>query len=321
MTLRRLFIALCLVAAAIATAPAAATPVPGAVPSYCVRTETGYRCRVGPFDVGAGEMREVMTGVAAPSEAGYITWGKARLIDGDGERVGHHQVHLHHAVWLNPNEKDMTCESYDDGSFPDYERFFATGKELTKVDLPNGYGYRWDPGASQPFTQSAPWWAFTAHLDGMHGASEVYVELNLGFVPEAQADDITNTEPVWLDVRNCKSDPVYDVPKTDAGVHKERWTYKMPATGRFVFFGGHLHDGGLRLSLDNLTTGKHIYTSRPTYGLEREPWFLTKMSAWSDRDGVRVRKGDKLRLTSVYDSTRSWDDVMGIMVGAFVPKR
>lgn len=320
MILRRLVLSLLLVSGSAAASPTAgASPPLAVVPSYCQATLTGYRCLIGPFDIAEGEMREVMTGVAAPSEAGFITWGQAKLVDGDGRPVSHHAVHLHHAVWLNPYERDMTCDSYDDGSFPGYERFFATGKEATRFELPRGYGYRWDPQVSQGFTGSAPWWAFTAHLDGMHGASDVYVQFDLGYVPEAKADGFTNVEPVWLDVRNCRSDPVYDVERRRAGAaHKERWTYKMPTSGRFVFLGGHLHDGGLELSLENLTTNKRVYTSRATYGLEGEPWYLTKMSSWSGRPGIQVRHGDKLRLTSVYDGTRSWDDVMGIMVGALV---
>lgn len=300
-----------------------ATPLPGAVPSRCVRTDGGYRCVIGPFDVDAGEKIEMMTGVAAPSEAGYLTSGRAKIVDGSGRPLGHDLVHLHHAVWLNPYEEDMTCDSYDDGTFPGYERFFATGQEATKVDLPGGYGYLWDPQVSQPVTESAPWWAFVVHLDGMEGASDAYIEMDMGFVPEADAEGMTNVEMAWFDVRNCSSEPVFDVRKGGGrnGIHKERWTYEMPRGGRFVFVGGHLHDGGLRISLDNVTTGRHVYTSNATYGSHHEPWHLTKMSSWSGVPGIEVAAGDKLRLTAVYDSTRAWKDVMGIMGAAFVPER
>ncbi|MDQ4094669.1 MAG: hypothetical protein M3174_00460, partial [Actinomycetota bacterium] len=257
MKLARVAVALLVITALSAPVAVAAMPAPGVVPSYCLRNEGGYRCLVGPFEVGAGEMHEIMTGVAAPSETGYITWGQARLVDGDGKPVSHHAVHLHHAVWLNPYEDDMTCDSYDNGSFPGFERFFATGKEATKLALPGGYGYLWDPRASNSLTQSAPWWAFTAHLDGMHGSSDVYVQFDMGFVPASEAGDMTNIEPVWLDVRNCSSDPVYDVPKRQ-GLHKERWTYRMLTGGRFVALAGHLHDGGLRLKLDNVTADDHV---------------------------------------------------------------
>ena len=307
------------VVACVPSLPAAAIPTPSVVPSWCERTSGGYRCMVGPVDVPADEMVEFVTGVAAPSEAGYITSARATLVDGDGNPVPHHMVHLHHAVWLNPMKRDLTCDSYD-GGFPAYDRFFATGKERTKLDLPSGHGYYWSNEAPQPYTQSAPWWALVAHLDGMHGNSDTYIRLDLGFVSADEAKGFTNVRPVWLDVRNCSSEPEYDVRKGSGsgGIARETWRYRMPIGGRFVFVGGHLHDGGRRLVLDNSASGKRIFVSRAHYGMDDEPWYLTAMTTWTGTPGRRVAKGDRLKLTAVYDSTRSWRRVMGIMVGALV---
>ncbi|MDQ4145710.1 MAG: hypothetical protein M3198_18585 [Actinomycetota bacterium] len=298
-------------------APSSATPPPGIVPSRCVERASGYRCTIGPFDIAAGEREEIMTGVAAPSRAGYITSATPRLLDGEGRRVAHHMVHLHHAAWLNPYEDDLTCDSYD-GGLPAHERFFAAGKELTEVTLPKGYGYLWDPQISQPYTESSPWWTFVAHLDGMHGSSEVYVELDLGFVPKSRGDHIQRIRPVWLDVRNCSSEPAYTVRKGSGrrGVHRESWSYRMPVGGRFVLLGGHLHDGGLKLSLS--AAGRHLFTSRAVYGKRSHPWFLTRMTSGTWSPGLRVKKDERVTLTSSYDSSRTRRGVMGIMLGALV---
>ncbi len=301
--------------------PVAATPPPGVVPSYCRQTATGYRCMIGPFDVPAGGRVEMVTGVAAPSEAGYITSGDAKLVDRAGEPVSHHMVHLHHSVWLNPHARDMTCESYDGGLFPGYERFFARSKDTPKLQVPNGYGYFWDPGLSQPHTESAPGWGFVVHLDGEHGAAEVYIQVDFGFIPETTAGHITPVRGIWLDVRNCRSEPEYNIRKGSGrnGVHVERWTYVMPQSGRFVFLAGHLHDGGLKISLKNLRTEQLLFTSRATYGLPRDPWYLTKMSSWMGAPGIRVEAGDELEVSAYYDSTQGRRGVMGIIGGAFVP--
>ncbi len=302
---------------AAAATPAPATPAPGVVVSECERTQFGYRCTAGPIDVPAGEMVEFMTGVAAPSQAGYITSARATLVDGRGKPIAHHMVHLHHAVWLNPMREDMTCESYD-GGFPNYERFFASGKERTKLALPPGYGYYWNNGIAQGWTQSAPWWALVAHLDGMHGNDDTYIRLDMDFTPLDEAGRITEIRPVWLDVRNCSSEPEYDVAKGEGanGVAKETWSYRMPQGGRFVFLGGHLHDGGLRLTLRNVTRDRALFTSVASYDLAGEPSYLTGMSRFVGKPGKSVGRGDRLRLTSVYDSTRARQAVMGIMVGA-----
>lgn len=314
-----------LVAVAVLVTAAPAPPVravamPTAVPSWCERTATGYRCTVGPIPTLPGQTVELMTGVAAPSEAGYLTSAQARLVDSSGEELPHDAVHLHHAVWLNPTRRDLTCDAYD-GGLPNYERFFASGKERTPVQLPEGYGYYWSNAAPQPHTESAPWWGLVVMLDGGHGNLDTFVELDVGFVPEAEADDITAIRPVWLDVRNCSSHPVYDVEEGsgESGVHRESWTHELALGGRFVFLGGHLHDGGLALELTNATTGEELFTSEAVYDEPEEPWFLTGMTTMSDPAGPVIAAGDQLRLTAVYDSSRDRDNVMGIMLGALVP--
>jgi hypothetical protein len=81
-------------------------------------------------------------------------------------------------------------------------------------------------------------------------------------------------------------------------------------------------DGGLRLILRNATTASPIFTSRAVYEYR---WNLMAVTTYADAGGSSVAAGDVLELTAVYNDTRdgpgapAWDDVMGIMVGAFVP--
>lgn len=290
----------------------------GQSPTWCEKTERGYRCMYGPVVVGADEEVQIMAGSAAPSEAGYITSARATLVDAAGDPIAHHMVHLHHAVWLNPTERDLTCDDYE-GVFPNYERFFATGKERTRFRLPDGYGYFWSNQVPQPYTQSSPYWVLIAHLDGMHGSNDTFIQLNLDFTP-AERGELTDIRPVWLDVRNCSSDPVFTVHRGSGrnGRFTERWSYQMPVGGRFVFMGGHLHDGGLRLGLRNASDEQSIFTSRALYERPREPWYLTKMTSVVTAEGIAIDAGDRVTLAAVYDSTKRWEDVMGIMVGALV---
>ena len=283
----------------------------------CARTETGYTCFYGPVDVPAGGTVEIEEAVDPVPEAGYLTSMRATLVGADGSRLAHHMVHLHHAVWVNPNKDDTTCEDF--GGYPSWDRFFASGKERTLLEMPAGYGYYWD--AMPNALTGDPFWGLVAHLDGMHGSKNVFVKLDLGFVPTADAEGYTDIDPIWLDVENCELSLGYDVRKGSGrrGVAKRSWTYTMPEGGSFIAMAGHLHDGGLRLVLRNVTTGDHLFTSEAIYGKRREPWYLTKMTSFSGLPGIEVAAGDVVKLTSVYDSTHRWRDVMGIMVGALVP--
>jgi hypothetical protein len=90
----------------------------------------------------------------------------------------------------------------------------------------------------------------------------------------------------------------------------------MPTGGRFVFLGGHLHDGGLKIRLS--ADKRHLFTSRALYRKRGDPWFLTGMTTDTWSPGLTVKRGTRLKLTSVYNSRRTWRDVMGIMLGALV---
>ena len=93
----------------------------------------------------------------------------------------------------------------------------------------------------------------------------------------------------------------------------------MPEGGRLISLGGHLHDGGLKLRLDNDTTGEKVWAAHPTYGPANGGWDLRKITSFSGLPGFEVNTGDEMRLTASYDSTHRWNKVMGIMVGALAP--
>jgi hypothetical protein len=290
-------------------------PAAHALDGACTETATGYSCLYGPIDVAFGE-NQIMDWVPGVPEAGYITSGRATLVDANNEPLAHHSVHLHHAVFLDPTREDMTCPYYPD-------RFFASGKERTKLELPEGYGYRWSNRPAAGYEQLGPIWLLIAHLDGMHEDSptETWIRFNVGFTPESEAT-LTDVDPVWLDVRNCTdTDPVFTVRKGSGrhGRYRENWEYTMPAGGHFVTMAGHLHDGGIKLVLNNATTGSEVFTSVAGYDEPEEPWYLTSMSAYSGLPGIAVASGDRLRLSAVYDSTHTWRQVMGIMVGFLAP--
>src|SRR3712207_3203218 len=74
----------------------------------CHATETGYTCFYGPVSVPAGESVEIQDLVDVPPVPGYVTGMRATLVDPSGDKLAHHMVHLHHAVWINPNKDDTT---------------------------------------------------------------------------------------------------------------------------------------------------------------------------------------------------------------------
>jgi hypothetical protein len=302
MRLRTTAAAIVLAAGTLVTSPASAAKVD----SGCHETTTGYTCFYGPYDVGPEGLMINGTLVAAPEEEGFITDARATLVGSDGDEVSVHKVHLHHAVWVNTKEEDLTCPSSPG------DRFFATGKERTRMDLPDGYGYHWAYDHTN-------YWGMVAHLDGMHGSGQnnVYIRLKMGFTTDPLTTPI---RPVWVDVNgSCTGDPTFDVPKSTDETNRFRLSapLDMPASGDFIGMGGHLHDGGVRLKLKNHSTHERMFVSKAVYN-KHDPWFLEKMTSFYDLPGKPVSQGDDLELTAVYRNSRNLQDVMGIMMLALV---
>ncbi len=315
MTRLRLIAALGLLAATLVATPAGSRTT--AVTERCVEKEWGYRCFYGPIHVELNSEQGIKS-IPAPPEAGYITSLYATLVDKNGSLVDHHAAHLHHIVFGNPNKDDVTCRSYP---FNLLDRFFAVGKERSKLQLPEGLGYHWDnedPPGDYPV--DSPGWAMIHHIHGMVEGYEtdVFVRLDIGFTPSAE-QTLTDVTPVWLDVRNC-SNSTFNVEKNSGvdGIYAEEWDYEMPIGGSFVALGGHLHDGGRRLRLDNTTTAEKIFVSRAGYS-KTHKWDLETMSSYSGLPGKRANAGDMLKLTAFYNDSKNWYDVMGIMMAFIVP--
>jgi hypothetical protein len=141
-----------------------------------------------------------------------------------------------------------------------------------------------------------------------------------------------------MDVQNGSAYPVFDVhqgsgtngqftypdPKNNPYRGRQKNKFTMPVGGTFVAAGGHLHPGGLwdDLYVDRGAKSAHVFRSNAKYFEPAGPvsWDVTLGITRADWR-LRVKAGDTLRLTTTYDSTRSWYEGMGILVAWFAPNQ
>jgi plastocyanin len=296
---------------------------------------------VGPIEVKPGQNNISYQGgqVPKPEESGWIVRMAPNIRREDGTVPPVDVIHLHHGVWLNMSRKDMTRPGLP-------ERFMAAGEEKTVFTAPDGYGYRFEKTDK---------WLINYMLHNLWPKGEkIWITYTLDFIPDTapQAADIQAATPLWMDVENGSTYPVFDVLK---GTGEDgRFTYPddadepygddppdnrftVPADGTLVATGGHLHPGGIQTDLwversgaagrADVTTKEgredtaHLFTSVAKY---YEPagavsWDVSMFVTPSDY-GVALRKGDVLETTATYDSERaSWYESMGIMLSWFVP--
>jgi len=254
----------------------------------------------------------------SPKVDGYVVGMSADVVDILGNVVSPMDVMLHHVVFAKVGVPDYTCSNIEDYSGApapfQAERFYAEGEERFSLSLPEGYGY---PNRGQDA------WGLLYMLMNHHPHTMV-VKLRYT-VRYVTGEPRTAVKPVWLDIKNCRADPVFTVPGTGGrGSTLSRQTdFRMPESGRFVAGGGHLHGGGISLDVTDTSCGS-FFSSYPTWGLIEPKPVLHEpgpmvMTTFADPAGRPVRAGDVLRLTARYDNSKPHVRVMGIVILYFVP--
>jgi plastocyanin len=265
----------------------------------------------GPISVPAFSVVQAPSSAKSPAVDGYVVGMSAEVVDAAGRVQGRDRVMLHHIVFAKIGVPDYTC-----GGFT--QRFFAEGEERMALSLPRGYGY--------PNKATDRWALLYMLMNHKPKTLKGYIRYRVRYVT---GKALTPVKPVWLDVRNCGGlDPVFDVPGggKSFSTFTETADFTMPANGRLVAGGGHLHGGGIRVELRNATCGTKLFESRPTWG-GPVPWPIlhepgpTKMSAFRSAEGIPVAAGQKLRLAAVYENHAPHTRAMGIMLLFLAPGR
>jgi plastocyanin len=271
-----------------------------------------------PIRMGAYEVERGYQLVPSPREDGYVVGLKADVFDVLGNPVPHTEVMLHHVVLAKLGTPDATCQSTTDlDNKPSglvAERFYAEGEEHAQLALPPPFGYP---------NRASDSWGLVYMLMNHHTRNWlVQVKYTVEY---ATGEPRTAVKPLWLDARNCRADPVFNVPGIGGlgSTYSQTYDYRLPTGGLLVAGMGHLHGGGLSLDVADTSCGS-LYTSYPTWGgieprpVLHEPGPL-HMTQFSDPAGRPVRAGDTLRLTATYDNSRPHVRVMGITLVFLAP--
>jgi plastocyanin len=293
-----------------------------AVPSFAaVQTKSfDYPVSMDPFEV------EQETAIVNPGVEGYITGMSVDVVNPDGSSVPIDRVMLHHIVFARLGVKHPGCDTitqFDSKStLPAAgEPMYAAGEERQVLALPPGYGYH--------IVKDAPLymvWMLMNHRGVKDNANIRYT------ITWEDSEQLKPVRPLWMDVANCKADPVYDVPGggKPGSVHERKYDLVAPESGRIVAGGGHVHGGGIETQITQPECdNREVMTSKPAWGMPDHPFYKVRpilhepgpvsMSGWVSGQGHPIQKGQRIRLTSRYDNERPHTRVMGINVVYFAP--
>lgn len=257
--------------------------------------------RYGPFVLGPGEEVQGFpnSGMPRPSGAFGLVGARFDLVDEAGTPVSVHDVHLHHIVMTTSARRDTICTGRR-------ERFIGSGMERTPMSLQSPYAYLVSAGEQ---------WGSIYHLmnetPAGTPAKTVYIQYTLDYQPGANAQNSRPVSVYFQDITGC-GNSTYDVPG-DGGpgsVHTNSRTWTAPADGIAVATGGHLHMGGIDITLRDMTTGHDACVSTATY--HENPRHLATINGC--RLHHQVTQGHEYRVLARYDNSEPWEDVMGIML-------
>lgn len=234
---------------------------------------------------------------------GWFRGFRVELVDGRGRTVPPHV--MHHMIMVNFSRRQLLYSAA--------ERLMGTGTETEAASVPKTIGVPMKPGMN--LGMYIAW-----HNDTGEDLEGVNLKLTLLWTPKNQNPPPVNALPIYMDV-NLKvgGTNTFDVP---AGKSTKTYEFTLPVGGRLLAVGGHMHDYGTGVRLEDAETGKVL----TQVVAERAPdGKLIKMSRkvfGVSGKGLRLKPKHRYRVVGEYDNPTGEIRVKGAMasmVGLFVP--
>ncbi|HRP08340.1 MAG TPA: hypothetical protein PLL69_07620 [Gemmatimonadales bacterium] len=296
------------VAGAAMAAPSAASPVNP--PTVAVSVDSGRKLvslRIGPFTVPAGGHQHhgphAHSGLAPfmtfdwPTD-GWLRGVSLRITDANGRELSRRMIH--HINLVNLDRRQLLYRAP--------ERTIALGQETEDIRLPATVGVPVSSGTGMGVVLA---W----HNPDPEPLEGVTVELMVEWLPTNSAPRPLDVLPVYIDVVDPVARPVdFDLP---AGRQQFSAEFVMPINGRIIAAGGHLHDYGTGLTLDQVDDDGDIHNKvRLATRQDGDGKLLSVERKYPGirGDGIRLVAGRRYRITGSYDNTSGAAIEKGAMV-------
>jgi hypothetical protein len=234
--------------------------------------------------------------------SGWLRGYRVDIVDSSGRILPRELIH--HVGMANLGRRQL--------AYPIAERLFAAARETKPLLMPASMGV--------PLSENAHMVLYYALVnEGRSEVSGAAVQVTIFWTP----DDIRGVKDVLPLYANAKAQTEESISFDVApGVSSTSAEFIVPVGGRIRMLGGHLHDFGVELRLEDAESNKvlaRLRAKRTSAGVIRDVGrtrFLFK------RGGLRLRANHRYRVVAVYDNPNCYSikaGAMGFVVGAFVP--
>ena len=235
---------------------------------------------------------------------GWFRGFRVGLTDARGQPVPRHV--MHHLIMVNFSRRQLLYSAA--------ERLMGAGTETDgEITVPKTIGVPMKPGMR--LGMYVAW-----HNDTGQDLDGVYLKVTMLWTPRNQNPPPVDALPIYMDVNlTVGGSNTFDVPP---GHSSKSYEFTLPVGGRLLGVGGHMHDYGTLVRLEDAETGKvltKVVAQRSPDGkVEKVSRKLFGVSG----SGLRVKANHRYRVVGEYDNPTGEfrpKGAMAHMVGLFVP--
>lgn len=285
---------------------------PSAPPRIEVRVDSAHSriiVTAGPFHLPAMDAHMDMSDMA-PNEVmpfawpvdGYMRGFSVRMRTATGDSLP--REILHHLIGVNFDRRQLV--------YPAVERLFGWGAETDPVELPSSMGVPMKAG------EKLGMYAMF-HNETGKDIDAAYLEVTLLYTP-TKGHDVLSVMPFYVDVNNhIGGVTTFDVPP---GKSSHSYQFELPIGGKLVGIGGHIHDYGSSLELEDASTGKVLARLKANRDHDGRVHGVGRFIFGFNSDALRLQPHHAYRVVAEYDNPTKEtfkDGGMGHINGAFVP--
>lgn len=212
---------------------------------------------------------------------------------------------MHHIIMVNFDRRQLIYQAA--------ERLMGAGTETDDASVPKSIGVPLSPG-----TDLGVYVAW--HNDTGRDLDGVSFSITMLYSPSNLNPRPLNAMPVYFDANlTIGGSNSFDVPP---GRSTKSYEFTMPISGRLLGVGGHLHDYGVEVRLEDAETGKlltKVEAKRDSMGLVSG---VSRHLFGVSGRGLKMEAGHKYRVVGVYNNTSGKfrkNGAMASIVGLFAP--
>jgi hypothetical protein len=234
---------------------------------------------------------------------GWFRGFRVALFDAQGRPVPSHVVH--HMIMVNFSRRQLLYSAA--------ERLMGIGTETEEVTVPKTIGVPMKPGMK--LGMYIAW-----HNDTGADLEGVQLKLTMLWTPKNQNPPPVNALPIYMDVNlTVGGTNTFDVPP---GKSRKAYEFTLPTGGRLLGVGGHMHDYGTQVRLEDAETGKVLTQVVAERTPEGKLIKVSRKLFGVSGKGLRLKPNHRYRVVGEYDNPTGEVRVKGAMasmVGLFVP--